>query len=99
MVNGKKLSFVTVLQIGKMLGRHEMSKYPVDAVQVLRKPQRDVGEMLSQCLSRHKKLNSHMLLVIVQTLQFLTRQALAVRGHDDGKSIFIQLLKLRSCDQ
>lgn len=79
--------------------RHEMSKYHLDAVQVLAKPQRDVGEMLSQGLSQQKKLNSRMLLVIVQTLQFLTRQALALRGHDDGESNFIQLLKLRSCDQ
>ena len=79
--------------------RHEMSKYHLAALEVITKPQRNVGEMISQALNQQKKLNSRMLLTIMQSLQFLTRQALALRGHNDDESNFIQLLKLRSCDQ
>ena len=76
-----------------------MLKYHLAALEVITKPQRNVGEMISQALGQQKKLNSHMLLAIMQSLQLLTKQALALRGHNDDESNFIQRLKLRSCDQ
>ena len=79
--------------------RHEISKFHIDAVHVITKPPPNVGEMLSQAHSEQKKLNSRMLLTIMQCLQFLGRQGLALRGHNDDESNFVQLLKLRSHDQ
>ena len=66
-----------------------MSKYHLAALEVITKPPKNVGEMISQALSQQKKLNSSMLLAIMQSLRFLTRQALALRGHNDDESNFI----------
>ena len=52
--------------------------------------------MLSHVHSEEKKLNGRMLIKI---LQFLGRQGLALRGHNQDDSNFIQLMKLRSHDQ
>ena len=79
--------------------KHELTGYHVDAVRVVTKPQPDVGEMLSKQHSKEKKLNGRMLLVIIQTLQFIGRQGIACRGHQDEESNFIQILKLRGHDQ
>ena len=78
---------------------HETSKFHVDAVQAMTKPQNDVGEVLSHNYSEEKKLNGRMLQTIMQNIQFLGRQGLALRGHDGGESNFIQLMKLRTHDQ
>ena len=67
-------------------------------MQAITKPQHNVDEMLSQVHSNQKKINSHMLLTILQNVRFLSRQGLALRGHDDDESNFTQLLKLRSVD-
>ena len=45
-----------------------------------------------------KEQNGKMLMTIVESLQFLARQSIAIRGHDDKESNFFQLLNLRSCD-
>jgi len=37
-------------------------------------------------------------MTIIESLHYLRRQGIAVRGHDDYERNFIQLLKLRSCD-
>ena len=79
--------------------KHEASKYHHDAVHAITKPQRNVGDMLSQAHSEQKKQNSQMLLTIMQNVQFLCRQGLALRGHNDDESNFMQLLKLRGNDQ
>ena len=50
------------------LRRHETSKFHIDAVQAITKPLRNVGEMLSQAHNEQKKLNSHMLLTILQNV-------------------------------
>ena len=55
----------------------------------------DVGEMLTKGCNTEKALNGQMLLVILQTLQFLGRQGLPCRGHVDEESNFVQALKLR----
>ena len=78
--------------------KHEASKYHIDAVEVFSKPQKNVGEMLSQARCEQKKLNGRMLMTILQNVQYLGRQGLALRGHNDEESNFTQLLKLRSHD-
>ena len=79
--------------------KNETSKFHIQAVQAITKPQHNVDEMLSQVHSNQKKLNGRMLMTIIQNVQFLSRQGLALRGHDDDESSFTQLLKLRSVDQ
>lgn len=79
--------------------RHQNSKYHQDAVRkVAGTPQKDVGELLSRSHSSEKLQNGKMLITIMESLQFLGRQSIAMRGHDDYESNFIQLLKLRSSD-
>lgn len=63
-----------------------------------REPQKDVADMLSHSHSVEKKQNGEMIMIIMQSLLYLSRQNIALRGHDDNESNFIQLLKLRSHD-
>ena len=53
--------------------KHETSKFHIEAVQAITKPQHNVDEMLSQVHSNQKKLNGHMLMTIVQNVRFLSR--------------------------
>ncbi len=79
--------------------RHQSSKYHQDAVMIdSREPQKDVADMLSHSHSVEKKQNGEMIMIIMQSLLYLSRQNIALRGHDDNESNFIQLLKLRSHD-
>jgi hypothetical protein len=55
------------------------------------------SQLNAQVLDQQKKSRS-VLLKILSTLQFLTRQGLAVRGHTAGNGNFDQLLHLRSED-
>ena len=79
--------------------KHETSKFHIEAVEGITKPQHNVDEMLSQVHSNQKKRNAHMLMKIMQNVWFLSRHGLAVRGYNDNESSFTQLLKLRSVDQ
>ena len=79
--------------------KYEASAYHIAAVRAMSSPQRDVGEMLSKGYSTEKALNGQMLLVILQTLQFLGRQGLPCHGHVDKESNFVQALKLRGNDR
>ena len=79
--------------------KHETSKFHIEAVQAITKPQHNVDEMLSQVHSNQKKLNGRMLMIIMQNVRFLSRQGLALTGHGDDESNFTQLLKFRSVDQ
>ena len=45
-----------------------------------------------------KSTNRKVLLKILQKVQFLARQGIALRGHDDKESKFLQLFKLRGLD-
>jgi len=54
--------------------------------------------MLSSNLEEQKALNKKMLMAILQNIQFLGRQGLALRGHNEKESNFLQLMKLRSLD-
>jgi len=61
-------------------------------------PDKSIGELLSHSHSVEKEQNGKMLMTIIESLHYLGRQGIALRGHDDYESNFIQLLKLRSCD-
>ena len=50
------------------------------------KPQNDVGEMLSQVHSEEKQRNGRMLMNIMQNVQFLGRQGIALRGYNESQS-------------
>ena len=58
----------------------------------------NVGEMLSRAHAQERLLNRDYLLKVFQNIQFLARQGIALRGHDEQNSNFIQLLHLRSVD-
>ena len=58
----------------------------------------DVGEMLSTEDRKEKEAN-RMLRIIIESIRFLARQGLALRGQkDDTNSNFSQLLLLRGID-
>ena len=57
---------------------------------------RDIGEMLSSSLAEEKAVARHALLKILYSLQFLSRQGYAFRGHDDIEGNFYQLFSLLS---
>ena len=59
---------------------------------------RDIGESCSTAHAHQKIENRLIFLKILQNICFLGRQGLALRGHDDSESNFVQLLKLRGCD-
>ena len=54
----------------------------------------NVGEMLSRAHAQERLLNRDYLLKVFQNIQFLARQGIALRGHDEQNSNFIQLLHL-----
>ena len=59
----------------------------------------DVGEMLNTEHRKGKKANRTMLCIIIESIHFLARQGLALRGQkDDTNSNFSQLLLLRGID-
>ena len=58
----------------------------------------NVGEMLSRAHAQERLANRDYLLKLFQNIQFLSRQGIALCGHDEQNSNFIQLLQLRSVD-
>ena len=58
----------------------------------------DVREMTDKNLKAERELNYKCLMVIIENLQYLSRQGLPFRGHNDCESNFYQLLLLRSKD-
>ena len=77
------------------LRRHEISKYHVDAVLVAHRPQNNAGEMLSQAHCEQKKLNTHMLMTIMHSVQYLGRQGLALKGHHVTKVILLNCFEVQ----
>ena len=59
---------------------------------------KDIGECCSTVHAQQKSENRSMLLKILQNIRFLGRQGIALRGHNDLESNFIQLLNLRACE-
>ncbi|XP_076347995.1 zinc finger MYM-type protein 1-like [Tachypleus tridentatus] len=80
---------------------HQMSqchKMAVENVIVLPKTCSDIGEMLDMTLREEKKESRSNMAKIIENLQFLSRQGLALQGHSDKESNFIQLYHLRAKD-
>ena len=57
---------------------------------VLPKTTRDIGEQLSQLHTQEKKDNRQIFLKILQNVQFLALQNLALRSDDDSSSNFLR---------
>ncbi|XP_076341725.1 zinc finger MYM-type protein 1-like [Tachypleus tridentatus] len=55
-----------------------------------------IGEMLDMTLGEEKKESRSNMAKIIENLQFLARQGLALQGHSDEESNFIQLYHLRA---
>ena len=71
----------------------------VDALVVLPRCTKDVGELQSAEHQAEKARNRKMLLLVLQNIRFLARQGLPLRGDgDESSSNFIQLLHLRGVD-
>ncbi|XP_071480941.1 zinc finger MYM-type protein 1-like [Diadema antillarum] len=76
-----------------------MSQYHKSAVHdlmVLPKTCPDIGEMLDKTLSTEKEESRRNMTNIIENIQFLARQGLALQGHEDEESNFIQLYHLRA---
>ena len=52
--------------------------------------------MIDENEKKRRELNRRIFLTILETLQYLARQGLVVRGNDEDESNFIQLLRLQS---
>ena len=58
----------------------------------------DIGEVLSSAHAQGKSMNRKMFIKILQNIQYLVRQGIALRGHDDNESNFLQPFKLQGHD-
>ena len=59
---------------------------------------RDVVELVNKDLVKQRSNDRQYLKMVIQCLQFLGRQGIAVRGNDDGNDNLAQLLLLRGKD-
>ena len=86
----------------KAFKRHQGSNYhreAVDALIVLPLCTKDVGELQSQEHEAGKARSREMLLLVLQSVQFLARQGLPLRGDgNESDGNFSQLLRLRGVD-
>ena len=57
-----------------------------------------IEEIMSSEVKQEKALNRRVFLIILENILFLSRQGLALRGHEDSESNFHQLLLLRGND-
>ena len=55
---------------------------------------RNALEMIDENEKKRRVLNRHIFLSILETLQYLARQGLAVRGDDDDEPNFNQLMRM-----
>ena len=81
--------------------KHLKSECHKEAVEIHELPKKtgDVGEKLSSEHKKEKELNREMFRRILQSIRYLARQGLPLRGHDDGvNSNFMQLLRLQAFD-
>ena len=81
--------------------RHEQSKCHLESLELMGKlpnSVHDIREVLSTAHAHGKSTNRKIFLKILQNVQFLARQGIALRGHGDKESNFLQLFKPRGCD-
>ena len=98
------LLFLKGLRTGKMqpIAFVDTSKCHLESLQVIvefPKGVADIGELLSSVHAHNKAFNRNcFFLKILQNIQFLGRQGIALRVHFEEESNFIQLCKLRAHD-
>ena len=81
--------------------KHQVSEYhsvAVDLEIVIPKTHNDVLEITNEATKKSREDNRRCFAKIIECLQYLARQGLAIRREDDEESNFIQLLKLRAKD-
>ena len=79
--------------------RSNCHREAVEALVVLPRCTKDVGELQSAVHQAENARNHEMLLLVLQIVRFLARQGLPLRGDgDESGSDFIQLLYLRGVD-
>ena len=76
----------------------ECHKVAVDFEIVLPKTCGDVIDVTNTIAKETRAQNRHCLAKIIESLQYLARQGLAIRGDNDEESNFFQLLKLMARD-
>ena len=75
-------------------------KRAVEGVITLPQTTRDVGDLLSTAHAAEKRKNRQCLIAIAESIRFLARQGIALRGDlDECDGNFTQLLRLRAVDQ
>ena len=76
---------------------HECGDCHKDAIEIFvrSKQATDISKAFSMQLTQEKELNRQMFIKILHSIRYLTRQGIAMRGHDEGNGNFIQSLKLQ----
>lgn len=80
---------------------HEISechKVATEYEMVIPRTHSNIVDMTSEAARMTMKENRRCLAKIIESLQYLTRQGIAIQGDDDKESNFIQLLQLRAKD-
>ncbi len=70
----------------------------VEVMVILPQTTHNIGNTLSATHALEKKQNREMLLKVIEVVQYLSRQGIALRGHYEVESNFMQLLQLRGKD-
>ena len=79
--------------------KHETSQAHSEALLKLSTSHTEsIASQLDDARKRDEKLHREALIKQLSSLRYLTRQGLAIRGHEDTESNFFQLLQLRSED-
>jgi hypothetical protein len=79
--------------------KHEKSQLHREALmKTILMQQPPVATQLSKQAEKDHKHRQDMLMKVLQSIKFLVRQSLAVRGHTDEESNLTQLLKCRAAD-
>ena len=76
----------------------ERHRVGVDYEMTIAQTHTDVIELANEATKKLRMNNRRCFVKILESLQFLARQGLSLRGDDDSNSNFIQLLKLRCLD-
>ena len=65
---------------------------------VIPKTNHDIIDLSNKNFQKLREENRRCLAVIIESLQYLARQGIPIRGHNDNESNFVQLVKLRARD-
>jgi len=80
---------------------HQASQCHATSVElelVIPKTNHDIIDLTNKNSQKHREDNRRCLAVIIESLQYLARQGIPIRGHNDSDSNFVQLVKLRARD-